>query len=86
MPTTKYFWDPVEDNVIEEYDENGDTIVEYEAEPDLYGNLISQDRDGVAIYYHFDGQGSTLALSNENGDVTDEYAYNAFGERVQSAW
>ena len=83
MTVTKYVWDPVEDNVIEEYDENGNTVVEYATEPDLYGNLISQDRGGTKSYYHYDGQGSTLALTDENGDVTDTYAYNAFGETTE---
>ena len=83
MAKTKYFWDPVEDNVTKEYDENGSTIVRYTTEPDLYGNLISQERDGVASYYHFDGQGSTLALTNKDGDITDEYAYDAFGETTK---
>jgi RHS repeat-associated protein len=83
MAKTRYFWDPVEDNVTKEYDENGDTLVRYTTEPALYGNLISQERDGVARYYHFDGQGSTLALTNKDGDITDEYAYNAFGETTE---
>jgi hypothetical protein len=42
--------------------------------------LISQERDGVASHYHYDGQGSTLALTNKESEITDEYAYNAFGE------
>ncbi|MEQ8787151.1 MAG: RHS repeat-associated core domain-containing protein [Pirellulaceae bacterium] len=83
MAKTYYFWDPIEDNVIEEYDENGDTIVRYETEPELHGNLISQERDGVASYYHYDGQGSTLALTDEAGEVTDEYSYSAFGETTK---
>ena len=85
MPTTHYFWDPFEDNVIEEYDENGDTIVRYETEPGLHGNLISQERDGVVSYYHFDGQGNTLALTNKEAEVSDEYAYNAFGETTEQS-
>jgi RHS repeat-associated protein len=80
MPVTNYFWDPLQDNVTKEYDDNGDTIVRYATEPDLYGNLISQERDGVANYYHFDGQGSALALTDEAGDIDDEYAYYASGE------
>jgi RHS repeat-associated protein len=35
-------------------------------------------------YYHYDGQGSTLCLTNENGDVTDQYAYTAYGEEVDT--
>jgi RHS repeat-associated protein len=35
-------------------------------------------------YYHYDGLGSTLCLTDENGDVTDNYAYMAFGEEVDT--
>ena len=36
---TYYFWDEIEDNVIEEYDgDTGNTIVEYTTEPTLYGS------------------------------------------------
>jgi hypothetical protein len=83
MPVTNYFWDPLQDNVTKEYDDNGDTIVRYTTEPVVYGNLISQERDGVASYYHFDGQGSTLALTNKDGDITDEYAYSAYGDKTE---
>ncbi|MCF7837842.1 MAG: DUF6531 domain-containing protein, partial [Candidatus Marinimicrobia bacterium] len=34
-------------------------------------------------YYHFDRNGSTLALTDENGDRTDAYAYTPFGRLVR---
>lgn len=46
----------------------------------MHGDVISQHRDGQESFYHSDGQGSTLALTNAAGNVTDSYAYNAFGE------
>ena len=42
---------------------------------------------GLAVYYyHFDGLGSVIALSDENGDIVERYSYNVFGEpnRVSS--
>jgi RHS repeat-associated protein len=46
-----------------------------------YGDdLISQDRLGSVSYYHYDGLGSTRALSNGAGTIADEYYYDAFGE------
>jgi RHS repeat-associated protein len=77
---THFFWDPVEDNVVQERDDNGVITVEYATEPYLYGNLISQNRGGVERQYHFDSQGSTLALTDDNQQITDTYAYTAFGE------
>lgn len=83
MPETNFFWDPVEDNIIQERDETGAITAEYATEPYLYGNLISQNRGGVESQYHFDSQGSTLALSDDNQQVTDTYAYTAFGEATE---
>lgn len=80
MPTTYYEWDEIEDNIIAEYDENGNTIVEYTHEPGLHGRLISENRGGVSRQYHFDGQGNTVALTDDNQQVTDTFAYTAFGE------
>jgi len=51
-----------------------------------YGNdLIAQDRlsDGGAwqlSYYVYDGQGNVRLLTDEQGQPTDRYLYDAFGE------
>lgn len=46
-----------------------------------YGDdLISQTRSGETHFYHYDGLGSTRALSDELGVVSDTYDYQAFGE------
>ena len=82
MAHTKYIWDPLSDSVLMEKDENGDTQATNTYLPELYGDLISQRREGDSRYYHFDGQGSTRALTDENEDVTDTYTYTAFGEEV----
>lgn len=39
--------------------------------------------DGEAetrYYYHFDGLGSAVALSNENKEIVERYSYDVFGE------
>jgi RHS repeat-associated protein len=41
--------------------------------------LISANREGTKRYFHFDGLGSTRALTDSSGNVTDTYEYNAFG-------
>ena len=80
MPIINYDWDEDEDNIVEEYDDTGVTVAEYTTEPDQFGDVLSQYRDGQESFYHTDGQGSTLALADANGDVADTYAYSAFGE------
>ena len=52
----------------------------------LYGlDLISQIRGEEQDFYHVDGLGSIRALSDETGNVTDTYDYEAFGELVDSS-
>ena len=34
----------------------------------------------VKYYYHFDGLGSVVALTDTNADVVERYSYNVFGE------
>ncbi|MCX4030004.1 putative Ig domain-containing protein [Endozoicomonas sp. SM1973] len=50
-----------------------------------YGDdLISQDRNGASSYYHYDGLGSTRALTDAAGATTDTYNYEAFGVLLNS--
>ena len=46
-----------------------------------YGDdLLSQNRNGNANYFHVDGLGSTRVLTDASGNPTDRYGYAAFGE------
>ena len=83
MAKTTYVWDELSDNVIEEY-EDGVLSVSYEHEPGLYGNLLSQNRNSVTRYYHYDGRGDTVALTDDAGNVTDTKEYDAWGIVIAS--
>ena len=81
MVAVNYLWNPINDNIIEEFDDAGNTIAEYTTEPDLYGNVVSQFRNGQTSYLLSDGQGNTTELTNDAGDVTYyRIRYSAFGE------
>jgi len=41
--------------------------------------LISTNREGTKRYFHFDGLGSTWALTDSSSAITDTYRYTAFG-------
>src|SRR6476660_2235386 len=75
-----FLWDPIEDNIVKEIDDSGAMVADYTTEPYLYGDLISQHRGGQSSFYHYDGQGSTTSLTDSAANVTDTYAYSAFGE------
>ena len=60
---------------------NGTEAVTY-----TYGDdLISQVRNAQLSNYHYDGLGSTRALSDSEGSITDTYDYDAFGETINQS-
>jgi RHS repeat-associated protein len=62
--------------VLMETDGDGSPIAYY-----VYGVGLSQRiaPDGQTLTYHFDTQGSTIALSDSAGKITDSYAFDSFG-------
>src|SRR5262249_19980601 len=77
---TRYLIDTVQPyaEVLMEYTPGGVIQVSY-----VYGNdLISQNRSGVKSFYAVDGLGSTRALTDSSGLVTDRYVYDAFGRTI----
>lgn len=73
-----FVYDPINGQVDLELDDDGNVLVEYTREPD--GRLISECRNGVHRQYHFDPMGNVLALTDDDGNVTDTFGYNFFGE------
>ncbi len=57
---------------------------------DLIAQQALRNSDGTAAtsstsYLHYDGLGTTRFLTNASGDVTDRYAYQAFGDIDEAA-
>ncbi len=65
--------------VLTEMDSTGSVKANY-----VYGlGLISRiDSIGNILYYHFNAQHNTIALSNDSGLVTDTYTYEDFGKML----
>ena len=38
--------------------------------------------DGDKTYYHFNAHGDVVVLTNESGNKTKSYSYNAFGVEI----
>lgn len=72
MAKTTYIWDELSDIVAAEY-EDGVLIVGYTHEAGLCCNLLSQNGNGVTSYYHYDGRGDTVALTDDAGNVTEDW-------------
>jgi len=80
--TTNYVVDPASraPQVVVETDGSGHIVASY-----TYGlGLISQRRNGVDSFYLSDALGSTKALTDSQGVVTDRYSYDAFGQLLSS--
>ncbi len=55
-------------------------------ERDIFGNLLArQDWNGTRYYYHHDGLGSTVGLTDANGQVAAQRTYDAWGNRRASS-
>ena len=49
----------------------------------VYGRgLIGEERHGEFSTYHFDSRGSTVAITDECGNVTDTFAYDTYGKVI----
>ncbi|NER00350.1 MAG: RHS repeat-associated core domain-containing protein, partial [Cyanothece sp. SIO2G6] len=70
--------------VIEEYIGEGEsrqTQVSY-----TYGlDLVSQDRGSDDLFYHEDAHSGVRQLTDESGNITDVYDYDAYGNLIASA-
>ncbi len=67
------------EDILFELDGNNNIITEY-----LHGSGIDEPiamiRGGQTYYYHADGLGSIIAITNSAGQVVQKYEYNSFGE------
>jgi len=66
-------------NVLVQRAVNG-TIERYYIYAPGFGLVAHIDADGTARYYHGDHLGSTIALTDSSGNVTDQFAYTPYGE------
>jgi RHS repeat-associated protein len=63
-------------NVLAETDAGGTVTAYYIYGIGLVGKLLP-DMAGTARYYHYDRGGNTVALTDDAGNVTDQYAYDS---------
>jgi RHS repeat-associated protein len=81
--TTKYIVDPngLLSKVLAETDGAGNVAAYY-----VYGlGLISKvTATGQTYFYHYDGLGSTTAMTDSTGSTVNTYAYDAFGNVLSS--
>ncbi|MBI5025152.1 MAG: hypothetical protein HZC12_00170, partial [Nitrospirae bacterium] len=73
---TRYVYD--REDILFELDANGNIITEY-----VHGSGIDEPiamiRNNQTYYYHADGLGSIVAITDSAGNVVQRYEYNSFG-------
>ena len=80
--TTRYYYDGI--RPIWEADSAGNMVAQLDR--DIFGNLLSRKEPaGTRRYYHFDGLGSTTALSDEGGVAVATLLYDALRRLGQPA-
>jgi RHS repeat-associated protein len=75
--TTSYVYDGA--NIHLEYDGNSSAPAAVYTDGNAPDQVLEMARDGHRYSYLVDGQGSTIALADENGNVVQRYSYDAFG-------
>lgn len=78
--TTKYAYN--NNQVIAEYDGGDNLVRKFIYGPDIDEPILMIDviDNDAVYYYHYDGLGSVVALSNTNNEIVERYSYDAFGE------
>jgi RHS repeat-associated protein len=80
--TTQYLNDLSGDgNVEAELTASGQVITHFTYGLDLTSSIPAS---GSPAYYHFDGAGNTVQMTNSSGTVVNSYSYLPFGEKLAS--
>jgi RHS repeat-associated protein len=80
----KYVYDG--DQCIAEYDGNNNLLRKYIFGPGIDEpiSMIDVEHSNATYYYHFDGLGSVVALTNSSGSTVELYEYSVYGQVAAS--
>ena len=76
--TYQFVYDPTAGIPAVLFEDKPSNDTQYVREPD--GSLVASVKDATVRYYHFDTLGSTIAMTDSVGMVTDRYDYSVWGE------
>jgi len=68
------------EQIIAEYNSSGTLLRKYVYGPGIDEPVAMITASGTKYYYHFDGLGSVIALSNASHNIVEQYSYDVFGE------
>jgi RHS repeat-associated protein len=76
---TRYIIDPLGSMVLAETDDSGTITAYYVYGLGLISKITPTDQ---TYFYHYDGLGSTIAITDSSGNIMNKYAYDAYGKVV----
>ncbi len=76
---TRYVYDGAD--MVLEYDGNGNVKSRYIHNLTV-DDPLAMEKNGQVYYYHKDGLGSVIGLTDSLGNKVQDYAYNSFGEII----
>jgi len=79
--TTQYFYH--DQDVLAEYDGAGNRLASYTYAPGM-DQLLMMERSGQVWFYHTDGLGSVIAITDVAGNLVQRYGYDAWGNIILS--
>lgn len=76
---TNYFYEG--DQIIYETDASNHVTVEYTWDDE--GNPVAMTKDGQTYYYHLNGHGDVVRLTDQTSNVVASYEYDAWGNILE---
>ena len=73
---TRFLYD--NEDIIAEYDGNNNLIASFTHGPGI-DEPLAMHKNGQDYFYHADGLGSVVGLSNSSGSIVQHYVYGSFG-------
>jgi len=67
--------------LVAEYDQNGNLVAKYHHDG---GGLMAMTRNNSSYWYGFEGIGTVRQLMDGQGQVSDAYAFDAWGNELTS--
>jgi len=77
--TTRYVVEPRSSTMLAETDASGNVTAYYVYGLGLISKITPSDE---AYYYHYDGLGSIVAMTDSDANIVNKYAYDAYGKVV----
>ena len=71
------------DKVVYETDSTNNITAEYIYDP--LGNPATMTKNGITYYYHVNGHGDVVSLSDASGNIVAQYSYDAWGNIISQS-